>query len=231
MSIVEKQDFIFWARKLMGTYAPSESVLQQLSQVDLLAIVGPTGVGKTTIIEKLDMPFVKSDVTRPRRSDEKDSHTYNFRDDYEEIITELEHGQFVQFYVSEYNEFYGTHKKAYPESGRASMAVIAQLVEYFSTLGFRSVTPIYIMPPSYAEWMRRIGDMRADELKGRIEEAKTSINYARDHESDFHFVLNDNLDLALKDIYAIINGQEPDHRRSNLASETLDVLLRYLGEA
>lgn len=228
---MQKQDFIFWARKLMESYEPSEDVLSQLAEVDLIAIVGPTGVGKTTIIEKLDLPFVKSDVTRPRRPDEKSAHTYNFRDDFEELINELENREFVQFYVSDYDEFYGTHKSSYPQSGSASMAVIAQLIEPFSKLGFKSLMPIYIMPPSYAEWMRRIGDVRADELKGRIEEAKTSINYAKDHEEAFHFVLNDDLELALKDIRLIMAGEKADARRSALATDTIDVLLRYLGEA
>ena len=228
---MEKQDFIFWARKLLATYTPSETVKQQLSQIDLIAIVGPTGVGKTTIIEKLALPFVKSDVTRPRRSDEQKSKTYNFRHDFDELIEELEQGEFVQYYVSEYDEFYGTHSSAYPQKGGASMAVIAELIEPFSKLGFRSITPIYIMPPSYAEWMRRIGGVRSEEIKGRIVEAKTSINYARDHEELFHFVLNDNLDLAIQDVHAIVKGDKPDPRRSALAVDTIDVLLRYLGEA
>lgn len=227
---MNKEDFMFWARKLMGSYKPSEEVLSQLSNVDLIAIVGPTGVGKTTIIEKLGVPFVKSDVTRPKRPNEKDNHTYNFIDDYEELASQLENGEFVQFYVSDYNEFYGTHKSAYPESGKASMAIIAQLIEPFSQLGFKSLTSIYIMPPSYAEWMRRIGDMRAEELNGRIIEAKTSINYAKDHEENFHFILNDNLDLAVKDVKAIMAGEKTDERRSALATDTIDVLLRYLGE-
>ena len=227
---MEKQDFIFWVRKLIESYRPSKSVLSQLSQVDLIAIVGPTGVGKTTIIEKLDLPYVKSDVTRPRRPDEKNSHVYTFRDDYEQIINELENGEFVQYYVSKFDEFYGTHSNAYPPSGKASMAVIAQLVDSFMNLGFRSVTPIYIMPPSYAEWMRRVGDVRADELPGRIDEAVTSMIYAREHDSQFHFVLNDDVDLALKDIRAIINGETPHQRRCGLANDMVDVLLRYLGE-
>lgn len=228
---MDKQDFIFWARKLRDSYQPSEAVARQLSEVDLVAIVGPTGVGKTTIIENLGIPFVKSDVTRPRRPYEKDNLTYNFRSDYEDIITELEHGEFVQFFVSEYDEFYGTHSRAYPQSGPACMAVVAELIEPFSKLGFKSITPIYIMPPSYAEWMRRIGDVRSDELKGRIVEARTSINYVQENDSKFHFVLNDNLELALKDVKAIINGDAPDARRSALASDTVDVLLRYLGDA
>lgn len=214
----------------MDSYKPSSEVANQLAQVDLVAIVGPTGVGKTTIIDRLGLPVIKSDVTRPRRPDEKGTHTYNFRTDYETLMSELEEGKFVQFYVSEYDEFYGTHSRAYPSSGGATMSIIAELIPHFSQLGFKSITSIYIMPPSYAEWMRRIGDVRADELKGRIAEAKASINYAKDHEEQFTFVLNDDLESALKDVKAVISGEPANHRRSALATDTIDVLLRYLGE-
>ncbi len=68
---MEKKDFIQWARKLQQGYQVSEQTKQQLAQVDLLAIVGPTGVGKSTIIKEIGLPYVMSDVSRAARDDEK----------------------------------------------------------------------------------------------------------------------------------------------------------------
>src|SRR5690606_12422585 len=93
--------------------------------VDLVAIVGPTGVGKSSIIKALDLPYVMSDVSREPRPDEKNNRTYHFREDYLQIIKEIKEGEYVQFLVSSYEEFYGTRLSAYPEEGPCTMAVVA----------------------------------------------------------------------------------------------------------
>lgn len=226
---MDKKDFIEWAQKLHPTYRPSEQTNAVLAQIDLVAIVGPTGVGKSTIIDKLELPYVLSDVSREARSDEKNGRNYNFRTDYLDIIKEIKNGDYVQFLVSKYGEFYGTRLKAYPDSGPCTMAIVASEIPNFRKLGFRSVKSIYIMPPSYVEWMRRIGGVRTADLLGRIDEARQSILMAIDDES-YYFVLNDVLDLAVKDVQAIIQGEEVSQHRSQLAHDTADILLERIGD-
>jgi len=226
---MDKPDFIKWVEKLQDIYVPSEETQNKLSQIDLVAIVGPTGVGKTTLIEKMDQPFVKSDVSRPKRPDENEHRNYNFRTKYLEIMQEIKNGEYAQFLVSRFGEFYGTKIDAYPKEGQCVMAIIASEVPNFRKLGFRSITCIYIMPPSYIEWMRRIGGVRSDELLGRIDEARQSMLLVMDDEQ-YHFVLNDDLELALRDINTIINGDEPDVHRAQLAYDTADVLLERIGD-
>jgi guanylate kinase len=226
---MDKKDFIEWAEKLQKSYQPSELTSQTLAQIDLVAIVGPTGVGKSTIIDKLGIPYVVSDVSRDSRPDEKNEKNYNFRTDYLDIIQQIKNGEYVQFLVSKYGEFYGTRLSAYPESGPCTMAVVASEMPNFRKLGFRSVTSVYVMPPSYIEWMRRIGGVRSVDLLGRIDEARQSILMALDDES-YHFVLNDVLDLAIKDVHGIIAGNEVNQHRSQLAYDTADVLLERIGD-
>lgn len=227
---MEKSDFIKWARKLQSSYQPSDKTKQHLAQIDLLAIVGPTGVGKTTIINELDIPFVMSDVSRERRPDEKGDKNYHFRTDYLDIIREIKNGEYVQFLISKYDEFYGTKLSSYPSSGVCTMAIIAQVMSQFRQLGFRDVRAVYVMPPSYVEWMRRIGGVRAEELTSRIDEARQSILLAQEQAEHYTFVLNDNLDLAIRDIRAVMNGEEPDQHRSQLAYDTADVILERIGD-
>jgi guanylate kinase len=226
---MDKADFIVWARKLQESYRASEAVRQQLSKVDLVAIVGPTGVGKTTIINKLQIPLVKSDVTRAMRPDEKDNLNYRFRNDYADILQEIKRGEFAQFLVSESGDFYGTHTDAYPSGGRCAMAVVAKAMPDFQAMGFRSITPIYIMPPGYVEWMRRVGELRAGDLSARIAESVDSIRRAIQNPA-YKFVLNDNIDLAVADVEAILEHKDLDEHRKRLARETADVLLERLGD-
>ena len=226
---MNKEEFIIWARKLRDVYTVSNAVQMRLANVDLLAVVGPTGVGKTTIINKLDMPAVLSDVTRDMRPDEENNQNYHFREDYVQILQEVKTGTFAQFVVSESGDFYGTHMDAYPEEGWCSMAIFATAIPAFRELGFRRVLPIYIMPPGYVEWMRRIGAQRDSDISDRIAEAITSIKTAL-LDPEYHFVLNDNVDFAVRDIQRIINGEAPDDHRARLARETADILLERLGD-
>jgi guanylate kinase len=226
---MDKKDFIEWARKLQQSYFPSVEVKSKLSKVDLLAIVGPTGVGKTTLINQLKIPSVLSDVTRNLREGEKNNQNYHFREDYLDILKEIKTGEFAQFLVSDTGEFYGTHVNAHPDEGWCTMAIFATAIPNFRKLGFRKVVPVYIMPPGYVEWMRRIGELRAGDLDVRIAESITSIKTAL-ADSTYRFVLNDNMDLALNDINAIMNGGRVDEHRARLAKESADILLERLGD-
>ncbi len=227
---MDKKDFIVWARKLQPDYRASEETKAQLAQVDLVAIVGPTGVGKSTIIKELGLPYVLSDVSRDPRPEEKDNKNYHFRNDYLDIIKDIKEGKYAQFLVSKYDEFYGTRASAYPKEGLCAMAIVASAMPVFRSLGFRSVTAIYVMPPSYVEWMHRIGGVRTNDLLARIDEARQSIDMAMQETDDYHFVLNDTLELAVKDIQTILDGGEVDSHRTQLAIDTADIILERIGD-
>jgi guanylate kinase len=226
---MDKNDFIVWASKLQSHYEPSEEVKQVISNVDLVAIVGPTGVGKSTIIENLKIPVLISDVTRDRRPDERHSKTYNFVNDYLKIIEEIKAGNYVQFLVSNSGEFYGTHIDFYKYSKVFCMAIFANQISKFQSLGFKSIQQFYIMPPSYIEWMKRIGSVRSQDLLSRISEAKDSIMLALEDDK-YSYILNDNLEYALRDINNVLSGQKIDQHRSDLAVGTADLLLEHIGE-
>ncbi len=202
---MEKSDFIVWASKLQSSYQPSEEVLKDISDVTLVAIVGPTGVGKTTLIERMNIPNVLSDVSRDPRPEEKDGKDYYFRTDYLQVISDIKQGQYTQFLISNNGEFYGTLNSSYPESGLCTMAVLASAIPTFRKIGFKKVIPIYIMPPSYVEWMRRIGGVRAKDLLARIGEARHSILTALEDGEYFGFPVGAGLgcfvDESTNDLY------------------------------
>ena len=228
LSKMEKKDFISWVKKLEPTYLPNDSVAGQLASIDLIAIVGPTGVGKTTIIEKLGIPYVKSDVTRPSRDDEKDGHEYFFRSDYFKMLDEIKACEYAQFLTSHSGEFYGTRIGSYPADGPATMAVVASAIPTFRKLGFKRVIPIYILPPGYIEWLRRIGTRRASDLDARMKEAAESLPIALD-DAEYHFVLNDDLDVAVEEVKTILAGGKVSEHRETLARSSADLLFGRLG--
>lgn len=226
---MDKASFIRRVRQIGPTYFSNDDVKKRLAHIELLAIVGPTGSGKTTITDQLGLPIVKSDVTRDRRPDEKRSDTYIFRSDYDQMESEIESGEYVQFVVSSSDEFYGTRIDSYPTHGLCTMSIYAAAIPSFKELGLKKLTIAYIMPPGYIEWMRRIGKMRADDLSKRMNEAMLSLRTAI-VDPDYHFILNDEIESAIGDIRKIINGDELSSRRGELARETADLLLERLGD-
>ncbi len=226
---MEKAEFINHATKLAASYRSSQDVSEQLAHLRLVAFVGPTGVGKTALIKKVDLPYVLSDVTRSARADEKNSREYYFRTDYANILDDIKNGKYVQFIINSNQEFYGTLASSYPKGGVCTMAIIARALDQFRSLGFADILPIYILPPSYVEWMRRIGSVRGEDLQARLGEARESLPLALD-DPKYHFVLNDSIDDAAKDILAIINGEPVLEHRSNLARQTAELLIGRLGE-
>ena len=224
---MQKADFISLARSHREQYTPSGNVANQLAQVDLLAIVGPTGAGKTTLMNKLNIPFVVSDVTRKQRPSEIGGQNYRFRTDYDQLAREIESGEFVQYVINDTGEFYGTHSSAYPQSGWCMMAIIAVAIEQFRRLGFRNVRNIYIVPPNFEEWMRRVQAVSADNIAGRLKEAATSLEIALQDPS-YIFVVNDDIDRALTEIERIVAGEILDSGQMLFARETAASLLQYL---
>lgn len=226
---MDKPAFIQRVRQIGPTYFSNDDVKRRLAGIDLLAIVGPTGAGKTTITDKLGLPIVKSDVTRIRRSDEKKSDTYIFRDDYDKMEASLELGEYVQYVVSASDEFYGTRIESYPASGLCTLPVAAAAIPSIKALGFKKLVIVYIMPPGYIEWMKRIGKLRAMDLSKRMDEAMVSLRSAI-LDPDYHFILNDEVDAAVSDIQKLIKGEALSSRRAELARETADLLLERLGD-
>jgi len=201
---------------MQPSYKPNPSVVQQLAQVDMIAAVGPTGVGKTTIMEHSGLPFVVTDVTREPRKGEDNGVDYNFRNDYEQLMQEVENGEFVQYVIFQNGEFYGTKATSYPASGPCTMAIIASAVPTFYALGFRRMQPVYILPPTYDEWMKRVKAHHDKDVPARMVEAKSSLE-AGLADTRYHFIVNDDLLYATDIFKKLATGEQADHAAEQAA--------------
>jgi guanylate kinase len=214
-----REEFLKVLPGLVKDYQALPETLERISNIDLLMIVGGTGVGKTSIIKRLGIPYVITDTTRPIRPDEINGSDYFFRTDYAQLAAEIKDRKFVQVNVFPTGDFYGTRASAYPELGLAVYAVVSDKIAEFRELGFNETTTAFITPPTFLEWMGRLDkyNVERNQLAKRLEEAKRSFYFAI-NDAQTHFILNENLDKAVDQAKMLLVGT-PDKDRENTARE------------
>lgn len=225
-----REEFLARLPALVKDYQPAPDVLAQLGNVELLMIVGPSGVGKTTLIQRSGLVYVPSDTTRPIRPEEKNGEDYFFRSDYDQIVQEISAGRYAQVAVDSGGDLKATKDTSYPNSGMAIMAVVADVLPIFKELGFKKTTSAFITPPSYDEWMRRllIHRLTPEQFAMRIDEAKRSFSISL-NDPDMHFVLNDDIEAAENQLVSLIAGNINLHREQD-AKLAAGELLKKLSE-
>jgi guanylate kinase len=160
---------------------------------------------------------VPSDTTRSPRPGEKDGIDFYFSTDYDQVVSDIKAGHFLQVAIGAGGDLYATRASSYPSQGMAVMPVMADVVPIFRKLGFAKTISTFITPPSYQEWMRRIKShpVTPEQLIKRLAEAKRSLNFAL-KDAETHFILNDDLPEAVLQAKQLVQG-ETDANREELA--------------
>jgi guanylate kinase len=226
-----REEFIKILPDLVKDYQAPAIVLSRIRNVDLLMMVGGTGVGKTSIIKQLGVPYVVTDTTRPIRPEEINGLDYFFRTDYEQLINEIKERNFVQTNVFSTGDFYGTRASAYPEVGFAVYAVVAEKIPQFRQLGFNDTITAFVTPPEFLEWMGRLdrNNVETEQLGARLSEAKKSYQFAL-QDNQTHFILNDDLDKAVEQTKMLLAGQV-DREREAKARAAAELIHKELSFA
>lgn len=175
----------------------------------ILAFIGPSGVGKNTLINRLrKMPlffqrnyFSISWTTRSPRPGEVDGKDYYFCT-REEFQSATQRGEFLEW--AEFNgNLYGTPLTPIDEAlGRGDMVLIdletvgaVQLKKIAEARGW-PLLDMFISPPSMEVLERRLrgrGDVSEDEIRKRLETARIEMQKAHLFR---YFIVNNELDLA-----------------------------------
>jgi guanylate kinase len=189
----------------------------------LFVLSGPSGVGKGTVrkalfSQKTDLKYSISMTTREKRPGEQEGVDYFFKskDDFETLIEQkqlLEYAKYV-------NNYYGTPRD-YVEKTLAAGHDVFLEIEVQGALQVRENFPegvfIFLFPPSLEELKNRIlhrGTETQELVLNRLKEARKEIEMMDAYD---YVVVNDDVDLAVSKIHAIIQSEHL--RRERIAKQ------------
>lgn len=195
-------------------YTPSAAALERLPEVTAVIAVGPTAVGKSTLINAAAarcpaLHPVLTTTSRAPREGEEDGVDFHFRS-REEMEAQMAAGSYVQVAVHPSGDLYATAPEDYATQGLAVMAVMAGVMPVFRALPFKSLRVLFILPPSWEQWQSRLlGHIATPEQREkRLGEARQSLRYALDTPG-IGFIVNDDLAQATLDFTQAALGADP----------------------
>lgn len=208
---------------LILNYRPGKSAIELVEKTNIVLLVGITGAGKDTIkneiLKQNNFCEIVSHTTRSPRMNgsvqELDGVDYNFVD-LGTAIEMLKKQQFVEAKIVHGNIIYGTSisevQKIYDEKKTAIADVDVQGADYYNSIS-NKVTIIFILPPNYDVWQQRLHNRYAKidefnlEWPKRRQSAVREINSAL-NSGYYHFVINDDLNQAVNDVFDIIDNKD-----------------------
>lgn len=179
----------------------------------IIVLSGPSGVGKTTICDRLlasrsDLRYSVSATSRPKRSVEKNGREYIFMD-VAEFREKIEEGFFIE-YAEVYGNYYGTPAAALEQGLSAGYNILMdvdvqgarKLMNYYPDGIF-----IFIMPPDITELERRLKKRDTDHdavIRKRLANARRELAY----KNDYRYVIeNRDLEETIARIASIIEQE------------------------
>lgn len=183
----------------------------------LIVVSGFSGAGKGTIMKKLMEEYDNyalsiSATTRNPRPGEEDGREYFFKttDEFEKMIAKDELIEYAK-YVDNY---YGTPRVYVEEQLKAGKDVILE-IEIQGALKVKEKFPdtllLFVTPPNAAELRNRLvgrGTETMDVIEYRLSRAAEE---AEGMDRYDYLVVNDELDVCVREVHQIIQGE---HRRS-----------------
>jgi guanylate kinase len=186
-----------------------------MSQGRLVVISGPSGAGKTSVMQRVyqacRVPLVRSvsATTRPPRNGETDGIDYHFLSN-EDFQLRRQRGDFLEcFEVFSKGCWYGT-LSAEVTSGLAAGKWVVLEIDVQGALAvmekFPDAITIFLRPSSRKELERRLrgrGTESEESIQQRLAQADRELALAGHYR---YQVINDDMDQAVRDICGILTG-------------------------
>lgn len=180
----------------------------------IIVISGPSGSGKGTLVNKLlkireNIELSVSFTTREIRENEIDGVNYNFitKEEFEEKIKNDEFLEYAKVFSDNY---YGTSKKVIFDKINKSIDIILE-IDIEGALQIKDKIKgaifIFILPPSMEELKRRLIDRNTETKEKIIERFKKSYKEINEISKYNYVVVNDDIELAVSKINAIITAE------------------------
>jgi len=187
------------------------NILDQVAG-NLFIITAPSGAGKTSLVKSILMHDARiklsvSHTTRAPRAGEENGVHYHFVTEAQFLST-LSEGGFLEC-ADVHGAKYGTSQLAVDCTLQAGYDVILE-IDWQGAAQVRAIYPqaisIFILPPSVETLEQRLNDRGQDSLEvinKRVAAAREEMR----HVVEFDYVtINDNFDMALQDLLAIIRA-------------------------
>jgi guanylate kinase len=196
--------------------------MNRRSKAFAVVMSGPSGVGKTTLEQRLveadDLVVASvSATTRPPRQNEKTGADYFFVD--RAVFEHMKDRELVEW-AEVHGEYYGTPRR-FVENEIAGGREVLLNIDVQGGIRIKKVFPdavmLFIFPPSFETLRERILQRAGGEtididtrLKNALEEISSSNHYD-------YFVVNDDLDNAVRQIQAVIEAERCRRDRQEAA--------------
>lgn len=197
----------------------------------LFIVSAPSGAGKTSLVKELinsneNVVVSVSHTTRKMRPGETHGKDYFFISE-EQFKAMIAEDEFIE-YAKVFDHYYGTSQSSVMQQLQQNLNVIleidwqgaAQVRKRFS-----DTQSIFILPPSKAELTNRLrgrGQDSDEVIARRMRDAESEMSHY--HEFD-HIVLNDDFELALSELSAIVIG---DGQFQSISEDNLQALMSEL---
>jgi len=216
-------------------YEPNLGIADQLAAKNIIMVVGATGEGKNTVMDKvatLDERF-KVAGTRtsrePRKDDDKDRYTYweNSDTGLIPVLEAIDTRELVQYAVNPYAQLiYGSAIEDYPAVYNLA-DVFSSAVRDFRRLGFKQALAITLISQPH-EWLERFErrfPRGHEQRQARRDEAIESFTWSLSQRSSHYWV--ENIDgkpeIAAQAVIDIALGNsQGDQSCRQLASKSLE---------
>lgn len=197
----------------------------------LFVVAAPSGAGKSTLVNALleREPAISlsiSHTTRPPRPGEQYGRHYYFVE-REAFEREIADGIFLE-HAEVHGNLYGTSRTTVNTLLTQGRDVLLE-IDWQGARQIRQTKPdcvsVFILPPSRAELERRLrgrGSDSADVIARRLHNSREEIAHA--HEFDY-IIVNDDFDVALGDLQAIVRAVR---QRSRLQWQRHEALIAEL---
>lgn len=194
-------------------------VLGELRRMPPLVVFGPSGVGKGTLIAKLQEAFPEcfgfsvSHTTRKPRSGEQDGVHYHFTS-REEMQAAIDAGSFIEF-ADVFGNMYGTSYEGVSRVQSGGKICILDIdVQGVQRIKASQLDAKFVMvaPPSLDLLEARLrgrGTETEEKIQTRLSFAAGELEYGNRPGHADRIVVNDNLEAAVADLVATVQAWYP----------------------
>lgn len=193
----------------------------------LFIIAAASGTGKTSLVRELiasdaNLGVSVSHTTRAPRPGEEDGKHYNFttREAFLEMVGNAEFLEHAEVFTN----FYGTSKGWVEAQLKNDRDVILEIdwqgAEQVRRLMPNAVT-IFILPPSLNALEERLSNRKQDSAEVIAQRLAESISEISHYAEFDYLVVNDDFNVALDDLKAIVRGERLTYRTQSARQNDL----------